>query len=86
MRAYLETSVLIVHCFGKKLERERYTHVEALFDKIRIQYSQEIKLNDASDIPHAISAIIEKCDCIITYDSHFYNIDKIITIMRPEEL
>lgn len=142
MRAYLETSALVVYCFGKKLEADRYKSVETLFNKInsaeikgvvsfyslhelfifaienfppnisrkigkraledilknrveiipllnreqRIRYSHEIKLNDASDIPHAILAFIEKCDCIITYDSHFNNINNIIKILQPEEL
>jgi len=28
-------------------------------------------MSDRTDIPHAISAFIEGCDCIVTYDSHF---------------
>jgi len=34
VRAYLDTSTLIVYCFGRKLEPERYKSVKALFDKI----------------------------------------------------
>ncbi len=142
MRAYLETSALVVYCFGRKLEPERYKDVEALFDKInsqditgvvsfyslhelfifaienfppdisrnigkraleeilktkveiipllnreqRIRYSSDIKLKDPSDIPHAILAVIEKCDCIVTYDAHFNDITTIIKINQPEEL
>lgn len=104
MRAYLETSALVVYCFGRKLEPEKYKSVKALFDKInsheitgveiipllkreqRIQYYSHIKLNDASDIPHAILAIIEKCNCIVTYDAHFDDINTIIKINHPEEL
>lgn len=142
MRAYLETSTLVVYCFGRKLEPERYKDVEALFDKInsqditgvvsfyslhelfifaienfspdisrnigkraleeilktkveiipllnreqRIRYSSNIKLKDPSDIPHAILAFIEKCDCIVTYDAHFDDINTIIKINQPEEL
>lgn len=142
MQAYLETSVLVVYCFGEKLEPDRYKPVKILFDKIntekikglvsfyslhelfifaienfspdigrilgkraleeilktrvelipllnreqRIRYSREMKLNDASDIPHAILAFIEKCDCIITYDTHFDSINNIIKIVQPEEL
>ncbi len=37
MRAYLETSALVVYCFGRKLEPERYKSVKALFDKISLQ-------------------------------------------------
>lgn len=140
MRAYLETSVLVVYCFGEKLEPDRYKTVKSLFDKVnseeikgvvsfyslhelfifaienfppdmgriigkqaleeilknrieiipllnreqRIQYSREIKLNDPSDVPHAILAFIEKCDCIVTYDTHFEIINKIIRINQPE--
>ncbi len=142
MRAYLETSALVVYCFGRKLEPKRYKDVEALFDKInsqditgvvsfyslhelfifaienfspdisrnigkraleeilktkveiipllnreqRIRYSSNIKLKDPSDIPHAILAFIEKCDCIVTYDAHFNEISTIIKINKPEEL
>ncbi len=142
MRAYLETSVIVVYCFGEKLEPERYNSVKALFDKInsegikgvvsfyslhelfifalenfpsnisrnigkraleellkngieiipllnreqRIRYSPEINLNDASDVPHAILSLVEKCDCIVTYDSHFNSINTIIKIKRPEDL
>ena len=142
MRAYLDTSTLIVYCFGRKLEPERYKSVKALFDKInsqditgvvsfyslhelfifaienfstdisrsigkkalveilnsrveiipllnrdqRIRYSSSIKLNDASDVPHAILAIMEKCDCIVTYDSHFDDINNVIEINQPDEL
>jgi len=142
VKAYLETSVLVVYCFGEKLEPDRYKPVKTLFDKInsekikgiasfyslhelfifaienfspnigriigkraleeilrnkvelipllnreqRILYSHKMELNDASDIPHAILAFIEKCDCIITYDKHFDSINNIIKIMQPEEL
>ncbi len=142
MRAYLETSALVVYCFGRKLEPERYKSVKALFDKVdseeitgvvsfyslhelfifavenfppdisrnigkraleeilktrveivpllnreqRIRYSSDIKLKDPSDIPHAILAFIEKCDCIVTYDAHFDNISTIIKINQPEKL
>lgn len=142
MRAYLETSALVVYCFGRELEPERYKSVKALFDKInsqditgvvsfyslhelfifaienfspdisrsigkraleeilktkveiiplldreqRIRYSSNIKLKDPSDIPHAILAFIEKCDCIVTYDAHFDDISTIIKINKPEKL
>lgn len=142
MRIYLDTSILVEYCFGRKLEPNKYKSVKALFDKInskeitgivsfyslhelfifaienfssdisryvgktafeeilknrveiipllnredRIRYSNTIKLNDASDIPHVILALIEKCNCIVTYDSHFDAISTIIEISRPEEL
>jgi predicted nucleic acid-binding protein len=141
LRIYLETSVLVEYCFGRKLDPNKYKFVKALFDKIdskditgvvsfyslhelfifaienfssdisryigktafeeilknrvelipllsredRIQYSSSIKLNDSSDIPHAILATIEKCDCIVTYDSHFKAI-KMLKILTPDEL
>lgn len=52
----------------------------------RIRYSCDMKLKDPSDIPHAILAFIEKCDCIVTYDAHFNDINTIIKINKPEEL
>jgi len=36
-------------------------------------------------IPHAISAFVERCDYIVTFDSHFNNLDKIIA-KTPDEL
>lgn len=33
-------------------------------------------MDDKSDIPHAISAFVEKCEFIVTFDAHFRNLDK----------
>ena len=51
----------------------------------RIMYSRGIKMKDSSDVPHAISAIIEGCDYLVTYDSHFRDVADRIPIKRPEE-
>jgi len=34
----------------------------------RSYYGDVFKMEDRSDIPHAISAYIERCDYIVTYD------------------
>ncbi|MCZ7402600.1 MAG: PIN domain-containing protein [Candidatus Methanoperedens sp.] len=70
----------------EEILKNRVEIIPLLNREDRIRYSNSIKLNDASDIPHAILAIIEKCDCIVTYDSHFDDINMIIKIFRPEEL
>jgi predicted nucleic acid-binding protein len=70
----------------EEILKNRVEIIPLLNREDRIRYSNSIKLNDASDIPHAILAIIEKCDCIVTYDSHFGEINTIIKISRPEEL
>lgn len=70
----------------EEILKNRVEIIPLLNREDRIRYSNNIKLNDASDIPHAILAIIEKCDCIVTYDSHFDDINTIIKIFRPEEL
>lgn len=134
MRIYLDTSILVEYCFGRKLEPNKYKSVKVLFEKInsneidgvlsfyslhelfifalenfspdtsrdigksvleeiipllnreaRIRYSNSIKLNDSSDIPHAILALIEKCEYIVTYDSHFKALTQIKSI-TPNDL
>ncbi len=42
-------------------------------------------MDDKSDIPHAISACVEKCEFIVTFDAHFRNLDKIKSA-SPDEL
>lgn len=55
----------------EEILKNRVEIIPLLGREDRILYSSIIKLSDASDIPHAILATIEKCDCIVTYDSHF---------------
>ena len=52
----------------------------------RLIYKKRIKLHDASDQPHAISALLANCDAIITYDSHFQKIKDQINVYLPEEI
>ena len=44
-----------------------------------------IKISDASDKPHVISAYLAGCDAIISYDSHFQEATDFITALTPEE-
>lgn len=80
----------ISRSIGKKALEEilknRVEIIPLLNREQRIRYSSSIKLNDASDIPHAILALMEKCDCIVTYDAHFDDINTVIKINQPEEL
>ena len=39
-----------------------------------------------SDQPHAISAYLNKCDAIATYDDHFQQIKDKINVYSPEEI
>ncbi len=53
----------------------------------RILHAQKFSaLNDASDIPHAISAAIYNCEGIVAYDDHFRDIENIIPYLAPEDL
>lgn len=53
----------------------------------RILHAQKFSsLNDASDIPHAISAFVHNCKGIVAYDDHFEAIDNIIPYLSPENL
>ncbi len=53
--------------------------------ELKIIHSREFNMEDTSDIPHAISAFVERCDYIVTFDSHFSNLNKIKSI-TPSEL
>ncbi|MHA1632463.1 MAG: type II toxin-antitoxin system VapC family toxin [Candidatus Freyarchaeota archaeon] len=142
MRIYLETTILVMLCFGKQLEPQKYDAVEELFRRIergeveavvsfyslhelyvfaienfpedisrstgkealmrilssnveisplldrekRIMYGRELKIRDSSDVPHAISAVVEGCDCLVTYDSHFRDVADKISVKEPEDL
>lgn len=52
---------------------------------LKIMYSREFKMEDKSDIPHAISAFIERCEYIVTFDSHFKALTRIKSL-TPSEL
>jgi len=52
----------------------------------RIMYGRELKIRDSSDVPHAISAVVEGCDCLVTYDSHFRDVADKISVKEPEDL
>ncbi len=43
-------------------------------------------LNDASDIPHAISALVYNCEAIVAYDDHFKATSDVIPYLMPEEV
>lgn len=52
----------------------------------RILYSRTFSaLSDASDVSHAISALLVGCDTIISYDHHFDEIASILPMCLPEE-
>lgn len=42
-------------------------------------------LRDATDIPHAIAAIVYGCDTIVAYDIHFRTISHIIPYKTPQD-
>lgn len=44
-----------------------------------------VALGDASDIPHAISAYIARCEAIVAYDHHFESITDVIPYKTPED-
>jgi len=53
----------------------------------RIIHAQKFtSLNDASDIPHAISAVVYNCEDIVAYDAHFKAIADIIPYLTPEDI
>lgn len=52
----------------------------------RLLHRTRFLLNDQSDQPHIISAYLNKCDAIITYDEHFKKIRDKIPVHSPEEV
>ena len=52
----------------------------------RLLHRMKFNLDDLSDQPHSISAYLNKCDAIVTYDSHFQKIKDKISIYTPEEI
>lgn len=65
------------------LNINRIELTELLSREKRIIYQDMFSMSDRTDIPHAISAYVEKCDCIVTYDSHFDQISKKIKVFEP---
>lgn len=59
---------------------------ELLSREKKILYQDRFYMSDRTDIPHAISAYIENCDCIVTYDSHFDQISNKIKVFRPDDV
>jgi predicted nucleic acid-binding protein len=43
-------------------------------------------LRDASDLPHAITASVHGCEAIVTYDTHFGSIARIVPCRTPESI
>ncbi|MDP2766948.1 MAG: type II toxin-antitoxin system VapC family toxin [Candidatus Methanoperedens sp.] len=68
------------------LDIDRIELTELLSREKKILYQDRFYMSDRTDIPHAISAYVENCDCIVTYDSHFDQISNKIKIFRPEDV
>lgn len=54
--------------------------------ELKSYYSGIFKMDDSSDVPHAISAYVEKSDYIISYDRHFKNIEDKIGCRTPKKV
>jgi predicted nucleic acid-binding protein len=52
----------------------------------RLIYERRFRISDASDSPHVVSAYINHCDAIVSYDSHFDEVTDFITSLTPETL
>lgn len=77
--------------FGKealnKIMETRIILVPLLKREDRILHAQKFSsLNDASDIPHAIFAVIYNCADIVAYDDHFRAIEDVIPYLAPEDV
>jgi len=95
-------SIQEIYSFCKKIFHHEVGHVARLsFLKLlnneielsgllsreeRLLHRAKFILDDLSDEPHAISAFLNKCDAIVTYDEHFQKIKDILPVYAPEEL
>ena len=52
----------------------------------RLIYERRFTISDASDSPHVVSAYINRCDAIVSYDSHFDEVTDFINSLTPEVL
>lgn len=51
----------------------------------RLRERRLSELRDASDLPHAVAALVYRCEAIVAYDHHFKAIAHIIPYKTPEE-
>ncbi len=51
----------------------------------RLLHGRKFSIRDASDQSHVISALLHRCDAIITYDTHFQDVSDFIPCLLPEE-
>ncbi|MCX5886101.1 MAG: hypothetical protein NT096_09370 [Proteobacteria bacterium] len=52
----------------------------------RLLNRAKFSLSDLSDQPHAISAFLNKCDAVVTYDEHFRRIKDTLAVYTPDEI
>jgi hypothetical protein len=68
------------------LDMDRIELVELLSREKKILYQDRFSMSDRTDIPHAISAYVENCDCIVTYDTHFDQISGRRGVFKPDDV
>lgn len=95
-------SIQEVHTFCKTIFQDDAGHIsrialESLFGneielaglltrEERLRHRTRFPLHDSSDQPHAISAYLNKCDTIITYDRHFQKIKSTLAVYTPDQI
>ena len=52
----------------------------------KLIYERRFTISDASDSPHVVAAYINRCDSIVSYDSHFDEVTDFINSLTPETL
>jgi CRISPR/Cas system-associated endoribonuclease Cas2 len=72
IQSILQTEIILLP-FPNRIQRSIFSHRLA-------------ELQDTSDLSHAISAIVNNCEAIITYDIHFQQIEHIIPCWVPEQV
>lgn len=52
----------------------------------RLIHRRRFTIQDPSDEPHVVAALVSSCDAIVTYDSHFDDIRDLMPVYTPTEL
>lgn len=64
---------------------DRFELVGLLSREERLIHRNRFMMSDLSDQPHAISAFINKCNAIITFDKHFKENADLMPAFTPDE-
>ena len=51
----------------------------------KVLNARQFSIEDPSDLPYALTAHLQRCDALVTYDGHFVSIADQIVVFTPED-